>query len=186
MKRALVADAAAIVAAFAVTEAALPSAWLERSYANAAFAWMNVHFVPLSNALPFALGDLEVALAVAALAVLWTRRIPLVLRFTHTLAFAAAIVIAFNLLWGWNYRRAPVAARVDYSDARVTPAAVSAFADRIANILNPPIVSRTFSITTPVRRTRRWPAKTLRRCAPNSREISCRSWRGSAIRGRWR
>jgi len=54
----------------------------------------------------------------------------------HTAALAAAIVIAFNLLWGWNYRRLPVAARVDYQASRVTAASVSAFADRIAAILN--------------------------------------------------
>jgi hypothetical protein len=106
---------------------------------------MNAAFVPLSNAVPFALGDLEVLLALAVLIGGWvgglrrargSRLRAVALLLAHTAAFAAAIVIAFNLLWGWNYRRVPVAARVDYQASRVTPAAVSRFADRIAGILN--------------------------------------------------
>jgi hypothetical protein len=145
VKRALAVDAVLIGLAVLVTSVHLPPAAIERAYANGAFAWMNATFVPPSNALPFALGDLEAALAVVLLAGGWIaglqrarthKRRAVLLLLAHTAAFAAAVVIAFNLLWGWNYRRAPVAARVDYDSARVTPAAVSAFADRIAAILN--------------------------------------------------
>jgi hypothetical protein len=145
MKRALAIDAALIVLAFVVTNAQIPAAAIEHVYANGAFAWMNAAFVPLSNALPFALGDLEAVLIIALLAGGWIaglrrargrRRRAVLLLLAHTAALAAAIVIAFNLLWGWNYRRLPVAARVDYDSARVTTARVSAFADRIAGILN--------------------------------------------------
>ena len=101
--------------------------------------------MPLSNAVPFAVGDLEIALVAALLIGGWIvalrrargARLRTVLQLVaHTARLAAAIVVAFNLLWGWNYRRVPVAARVDYVAARVTPASVSAFADRIASILN--------------------------------------------------
>jgi hypothetical protein len=145
VKRALAIDAALIVLAFVVMDASLPAATIEHAYANGAFAWMNAAFVPLSNAVPFALGDLEVLLALAVLVGGWVvglRRVrgsrlrAVALLLAHTAAFAAAIVIAFNLFWGWNYRRVPVAARVDYQASRVTPAAVSRFADRIAGILN--------------------------------------------------
>ena len=123
----------------------IPAAFLEHLYANGFYAALNRTFVPLSNAVPFALGDLE-TLLVAVVAIVgwiaglrrarepWWRAVPRLL--AHTAALAAAIVIAFNLLWGWNYRRAPIVARVDYVAARVTPASVSAFADRIASILN--------------------------------------------------
>jgi hypothetical protein len=145
VRRALAIDAVLILLAFVVTNAKIPAATFERVYANGVYAWMNAHFVPLSNHVPFALGDLE-ALLVAVLAAgtaiaafrrarepRWVTALQLV---GHAAALAAVIAIAFNLLWGWNYRRAPVVARVDYNPARVTAANVSAFADRIARILN--------------------------------------------------
>ncbi len=145
MKRALALDAGLIALAFVVAGVPIPPATLEHVYANGFYAALNTAFVPLSNAVPFAVGDLEVALVAVAVIAGWTialrrpqapRLRTVLLLCAHTAALAAAIVIAFNLLWGWNYRRAPVAARVDYVAARVTPASVSAFADRIAAILN--------------------------------------------------
>jgi hypothetical protein len=142
VKRALAADAALIVLAFVVAGLPIPPATLEHVYANGFYAALNRTFVPLSNAMPFAVGDLEVALVAVLVIAGWTltlrrpSRARVLLLCAHTAALAAAIVIAFNLLWGWNYRRAPVVARVDYVGARVTPANVSAFADRIAAILN--------------------------------------------------
>jgi hypothetical protein len=138
-------DAVLIALAALVTNAPLGQATLEGAYANGIYGRLNATLVPLSNAVPFAFGDLEVALAVAFIIALWvaglhragTRKQWGVVRLlAHTAAFAAAIVISFNLLWGWNYRRAPVATRVDYAATRVTAASVSAFADRIAAILN--------------------------------------------------
>jgi hypothetical protein len=145
VKRALVIDALVIALAFVVMDANIPSATIEHVYANGAFAWMNAAFAPLSNRVPFAVGDLEVILVLAGLTAGWivglrrargSRLRAVAVLLAHTAALAAAIVIAFNLLWGWNYRRLPVAARVDYQASRVTAASVSAFADRIAAILN--------------------------------------------------
>jgi hypothetical protein len=145
VRRALCIDAALILLAFVVTSAKIPTAAFERIYANGVYAWMNATFVPLANRVPFAVGDLEALLVVmlaagGTIAVLRRAREPrwvtLLQLLAHAAALAAVIVIAFNLLWGWNYRRAPVAARVDYVAARVTATAVSAFADRIAGILN--------------------------------------------------
>jgi hypothetical protein len=145
MRTALIADGVLIVLAFIVAGAPIPAATIEQFYTNGVFAAMNATFVPLANAVPFAIGDLETALVAVLVIAGWIvalrrarePRWRTVLRLTaHTAALAAVIAIAFNLLWGWNYRRAPVSARVDYSAARVTPATVSAFADRIGRILN--------------------------------------------------
>jgi hypothetical protein len=145
VNRALVADAALIVLAFAVASVPIPPAAIEHAYANGLFAVLNAVLVPLANAVPFAVGDLE-ALLVALLAIGgWSvalrrarePRLRTVLRLiAHSAGLAAAVAIAFNLMWGWNYRRAPVVARVDFAASRVTTASVSAFADRIAGILN--------------------------------------------------
>jgi hypothetical protein len=145
MKRGIAFNAILIVLACAVALAPLPAGTIEHAYANGLFAWMNATFVPLANLVPFALGDLEVALAVIVLVSGWViglrrargaRVRATLLLLAHTVGFAAAIILAFNLLWALNYRRAPVVARVDFDHARVTAANVSAFADRIAAILN--------------------------------------------------
>jgi hypothetical protein len=135
-RRALAADAALVVLALASVYAPLRPAWVENGYANGLFARLNETFVPLSNALPFAAGDLFVAAALALLAALWIRRRSILHAAAHTLGFAALLTFAFELLWGWNYHRAPVIARVAYDSARVTPPAVHALAERIVATLN--------------------------------------------------
>jgi hypothetical protein len=138
-------DAALIALALLVAAAPFPASVIERFYANGAFAWMNATFVPLANAVPFAVGDVEVALAVAVPVAIWIVRLrrargrrwrtALALA-AHTAGFAAAIGLAFELLWALNYHRVPVTARIDFDASRVDAPAVSAFAKRIAGILN--------------------------------------------------
>ncbi len=139
MKRALVGDAVLTVAALAVSMVRLPQWFVERVYAGGIYAHLNAALVPVANAVPFALGDLEAALALAF--VVWgaaraIRRRAVLPALAHAVGFGAAIVIAFNLLWGWNYRRAPVVTRVDFDARRVTARSVAAFGERIAAILN--------------------------------------------------
>lgn len=145
LKRWLAIDAGLIGLAYLVATMPIPATTLEHVYTDHFYAALNMTFVPLSNRVPFAVGDVE-AILVAALVIggwivalrgarepRWRVVLQLV---AHTLALAAVITIAFNLLWGWNYRRAPVVTRIDFVPARVTPARVSAFADRIGRILN--------------------------------------------------
>lgn len=141
----LLADAVLIVAAIALAAWPFAPEAIESAYTNGAFARMNELFVPLANAVPFALGDVLCTIAVAGLAAMWIAGLRLArgrrlgraaVLALHTAAFVALIVLAFNLEWGLNYRRLPVAARVAYDPARVTPERVSAFADRIVAILN--------------------------------------------------
>ncbi|MEA2665538.1 MAG: hypothetical protein QOI11_2482 [Candidatus Eremiobacteraeota bacterium] len=139
-------DALAIALAWLAAAAPLPPAFVERLYANGVFAALNRAFVPLANRVPFALGDVEAVAAVAALAIWWTRtlrRAPrgrkpraLLKLLPHTAGWAALALLAFELLWGWNYRRATVAYRVAYDAAAVNDAAVAAFSERIVGILN--------------------------------------------------
>jgi hypothetical protein len=150
VKFAFALDAALVALALLLTQTPLPASVIERFYANGAFAWLNATFVPAANAIPFAFGDLEVTLAIVVpLAIWWARlrrtrgrrlRTTLALA-ANTVGFAAAIVIAFELLWALNYHRVPVAARVDYDATRVDAPAVSAFAERIAGILNDDVVA---------------------------------------------
>ena len=143
--RGLATDALLVVAAVVVAYAPLSRATIENAYANGAFAWINSHAVPVSNALPFALGDALLAAVVVGVTAGWIRGLrgargrrlaAIAGLLAHTIALAAVVAIAFELAWGWNYRRAPVIARVAYDPARVTPAGVRALGERIVRILN--------------------------------------------------
>ncbi len=139
-------DALAIVLALVFAEAPLSRGWLENAYANGMFAAMNRAFVPLTNALPFAFGDVEMVVAIVALVWCWIaalRRAPPGRRLVragallaHTVGWAALAIAVFEVLWGFNYRRATVVQRVDYRASRVTAAAVARFSERIVGILN--------------------------------------------------
>jgi hypothetical protein len=145
MRAALAFDAALIALALLVVEAPWPAAVIERFYSNGAYAWLNQTFVPLANAVPFAFGDVEVTLAVVIPLGIWIARLrrargrrvrTAAALVAHTAGYAAAIVLAFELLWALDYHRPTVSERVDFDAARVTPANVSAFADRIVGILD--------------------------------------------------
>jgi hypothetical protein len=138
-------DAALIALALLVTAAPWPASTIERFYSNGVFTWLNATFVPLANAVPFAIGDVEVALAVLVPVALWIRALrrargkrtrTVFALLAHTAGFAAAVVLAFELLWALNYHRVPVAVRVDFDPARIDATNVSAFSDRIIGILN--------------------------------------------------
>ena len=138
-------DLALIALAVLVANAPLPPGWIERGYANGMFARLNMVAVPVTNAMPFALGDAFAAVLGIGLITAWIvtlrrargRRIAASVElFAHTCALLALVTIAFEVLWAWNYRRVPVAARVAYDPARVTAANVDAFAERIERTLN--------------------------------------------------
>jgi len=146
MRRALAFDTFAFLLAWAATSAPFSRDWIEYQYANGIFAWMNRAFVPLSERVPFAAGDLEGIVAIVLLMWWWVRTIRRARRgrtvvtvlamVMHTAAVVAIGIVAFEALWGLNYRRATVSARVDFSEARVTDAAVARFSERIVDTLN--------------------------------------------------
>lgn len=145
MRAALALDAALVVLAAAAANVRLPPDFVEGGYANGLYAHLNMLLVPLANLVPFALCDLVFGLILLALAAGWVRglrrgsgsRLARVLRLlAHALGLAAAFVLAFEVLWAWNYQRAPLSARFAYEPARVNDAAVDALAARIVRILN--------------------------------------------------
>jgi hypothetical protein len=146
VRRALALDALAFLLAWAATSARFSRDWIEYGYANGIFAWMNRAFVPLSEHVPFAVGDLQAIVVLGLLVWWWARAIRRAARgrklltvlalLVHTAGFVAIAIVAFELLWGLNYRRATVSARIDFSESRVTDAAVARFSERIVDTLN--------------------------------------------------
>jgi hypothetical protein len=139
-------DALAIVLAWIAASAPLPASWAEHAYANGMFAALNRILVPLTDRVPIALSDVEGAAVLIATAVWWVRAIRRAPRgrkgravlalVAHTAGFVALGIVVFELAWGINYRRPTVAARVQYSAALVTDAAVARFSERIVDTLN--------------------------------------------------
>jgi hypothetical protein len=144
--RSLALDALAVALAWAASSAPLPHGWIEHGYANGIFAAMNRALVPLTDRVPFAVGDAEMLVALVALIWWWVRairsaprrrrRYAVLALLAHTAGLVALGIVVFEVLWGFNYRRATVVARVDYSEKRVTDAAVARFSERIVGILN--------------------------------------------------
>ncbi len=138
-------DIVIILAAVALRSAAFSPAWIEHTYANGVYAGLARTFVPLSNRLPFAVGDLLLIALVAGLGTTWIvglRRkryawpVRTGLLVVRTAAVAAVVVIWFDAAWALNYRRVPVVGRVAFDATRVTPATVTAFSKRIIAALN--------------------------------------------------
>jgi hypothetical protein len=116
----------------ALAMAVIPApAWLvERYYSNGLYPRLQSILTPVANRIPFAVVDLMVASLILALPAWWIVRIVksprgrrklMAARLAfHTLVFASVIFIGFQLLWGLNYERQSLAARLDYDEERLT------------------------------------------------------------------
>ena len=109
----------AVVAALAP----MPAALVERWYSNALYPPMQRLLTSLTNLLPFALFDVLIVSAFAAVILIVTsairavrrqRRAAPALAALGTLATTgAAVYLLFLLMWGLNYRRMPIADRFE-------------------------------------------------------------------------
>ena len=133
--------AAGIIALAAIGAVApTPAAWIEQTYSRQWYlAWQNV-VTRVSSVVGFSLLDLLAVIVVAGLAVCWWRelrgsgpgpwrRASAAMRMTfRTVALAAALYLAFLAMWGLNYRREPLTAKLDYDAARISPDALASLA----------------------------------------------------------
>lgn len=118
-------------------------AWVE-SYANGAYArWEHIAF-PVTNAIPWSLGDVVVLAGVALLVYgvrrAWGSRWPFWRRLLRValdvLAIACVYFAWFEASWGWNYDRAPIETRLHYDAQRANPRAVDALRARAIAEMN--------------------------------------------------
>jgi hypothetical protein len=119
--------------------------WIENAYANGAYpGWEHAAFA-VTHLLPWSLGD--VAALIGIVAIVWRivqfarsgrgNKTPraLGLLALDVAAILGVYAIWFELSWGWNYARAPIEARVDFDQARVTARAADLTRDQaIANL----------------------------------------------------
>ncbi len=140
------ARAALIVAAGLLAVAPTPSSWVEALYSRRFYPPLQNLLTPLSGAVPFALFDLLLAGAAAWVGVWWIAalrragaggRLRAVLAAgLRTIALAATLYLAFLVVWGFNYRREPLAVKLGHDAQRVTPQALRELGVETADRLN--------------------------------------------------
>jgi hypothetical protein len=128
-----------LLAAAALAGAApIPPALVERVYSTGAYPVLQRFLTPLSNRAPFALMDLLIAfglvwcvVAGAAVGRLFQRGARQRVRrlIGVTAVPAAALYLAFLALWGFNYRRLPLEAKLAFDAGSVTPDAARSLAE---------------------------------------------------------
>jgi hypothetical protein len=119
-----------ITLALALAFIPVPASLIERYYSNGLYPRLQAMLTPVANRIPFALVDSLVAAIIIGVPAWWTVRIfkaprghrkKMAARLAfHTLVFASVIFLGFQLLWGFNYEREPLAARLDYDEQRLT------------------------------------------------------------------
>jgi hypothetical protein len=119
-----------IVFALAVALIPIPAALVERLYSNGLYPNLQSVSTPVANLIPFALVDVLIASVFVGLPAWWAVRVVRAGRggrkmaaarlAFHTLTLAAVIFLAFQLLWGFNYEREPLASKLDYDEQRLT------------------------------------------------------------------
>jgi hypothetical protein len=108
----------------------VPATWVERFYSRGVYAWLQPGVTGVSNRVPFALFDvllvaaatLTLVATLRAVGRAWRKRaISQVGRFALTvLAGASVVYLLFLGVWGLNYRREPLVARLVFSQVDVS------------------------------------------------------------------
>ena len=121
-----------------------PTNLVDRVYAAGVYPWLQPVVTGATNLLPFAILDLLVACASAAVVVagvrVWSRTRHVAGAIGSSLLtalnIAAAAYLAFLVLWGFNYQRTRPAVRYGVDQARLTPSRVAEAALRAAQAVN--------------------------------------------------
>jgi hypothetical protein len=124
----------------------LPADLVERGYADGFYpalqsrltAWSNQTSVSLFDVLAIFTGLLVILLWVRWLSLARRRRSlwPVVAGIASTVVLAATVYLWFLLAWGLNYARVPLETVIGYDATRITPAALSALAERATRAVN--------------------------------------------------
>jgi hypothetical protein len=119
-----------ILAAVGAALVPLPAAWVEAVYSERAYLALQRAVTAGSNRVPFALFDVLLLAAIAWFGVTlvgFVRRARSAgllraagVTVLNWMTAAAVVYLAFVVLWGLNYRRVPLTARLSFSRPRVT------------------------------------------------------------------
>jgi len=137
-------DALAVAIAAVLAVWRPPSGWVEERYTNGFYLGLDRIVRAVTERVPFAVGDVLLLVAIAALFAWWvlairnraTRRRRLISLLSQTAAALAVIYIWFVVFWGLNYDRVPVSDKVVVRPTEVDSQHVDAFGNRVARMLS--------------------------------------------------
>ena len=136
---------ALIVVAAMLALVPLPRHVVEQMYSRGLYAMVQPRLTALSNSTSFAWFDGLALLAAGVTAVLWITRLRARRTSTgatlgglvvDTAAIGAVLYLWFLGAWGLNYQRQPLREQLDFSEERITGAALRVLADRTVDSLN--------------------------------------------------
>lgn len=141
-----------IVIALALFCFPLPARFVERFYTNGFYAFLQPLLTPVANFLPFAIVDVLLVTVIIGLPAWWIVRIKRagrgrrlraagILAF-NTLALASVAFITFQILWGFNYERMPLRAKLDFDPQRVSGQSLAELRRNVIEQLNTEAVAR--------------------------------------------
>jgi hypothetical protein len=135
-----------VLAAIALAAVRWPARWVENFYSTGLYPQLAACVKPLTRWWPVPVLDMLLITAALGLPAWWIWRIRsagagrkwlAAGRAAYgTLTLAAAWVCDFELLWGLNYQRLPLTAKLDWEAKRVTPQATVALAKSTIEHLN--------------------------------------------------
>ncbi|HSE99169.1 MAG TPA: DUF3810 family protein, partial [Blastocatellia bacterium] len=124
----------------------LPAGLVERFYSNGIYPFIQSSLTTATNRAPFAIIDLLLIALGAGLPIWWGVRLVRAGRgmrarasgrlLFHTLVMAAGLFLVFELLWGFNYMRKPLASKLEYDEERLTSEALKRLARSTVAELN--------------------------------------------------
>jgi hypothetical protein len=110
-----------------------PASFIERFFSNGFYPRLQSIITPVTNLLPFAVYDLLLLGLIFGVPAWWSVRVIRAGKgrrwraaaglFINTIVFSALAFLLFQILWGFNYSRLPLAQKVAYDDGRITKAA---------------------------------------------------------------
>lgn len=134
---------ALVFGAIAAAVVPLPAAAVERWYSSGVYLRVQAIVTPLTNRVSFALFDVAVALLICGAVVLFIRRArklgagrAAALGLRSLMVTAAVLYLVFLAMWGLNYRRLPLDAKLDYDRSRITREAALRLGGEAARLAN--------------------------------------------------
>ena len=130
--------AALVIVAIGAALAPMPPAAIERFYSTGVYLTLQPHVTAASNRVPFALFDALLVIAIGAWLVSiaadmvrakrgsWARHVARTI--TRTVVWTATLYLLFLVLWGLNYRRVPLAHKLQFDAHAVSPEAARVLA----------------------------------------------------------
>lgn len=132
-----------LVLALAAALVPLPQTFVERVYWRTFYLKLQPVLTYVSNLLPLALLDIAIAMLLAVMVTVFIRgrrrggwATALTSTLTWLLTTVAVIYLLFLFTWGFNYRRAPLEAKMDFDSSRVSREAAVRLASEATARLN--------------------------------------------------